>query len=239
MESTQTTFEAFESIKKSKVFTKTDVIRFVEKHTFGFKPQLIKALKFDLDIYVENNLFKEVVEKYEQYRSEENPTYLEIMFSVYENLNKHGYSSTHEAWRLVFDKILSTKFNFEDSLFDVISNFIDLESCIWGEISSNEVNSILLDPREAAKRFIEREQYRPHPNSLTETQIAEIMQVAKEFIEEENISNIFYRVNTVVKRCKALGLEGSKNTQKNYIEYYASLNGCFNKPDENVKLSAQ
>ncbi len=136
MESTKTTFEAFESIKKSKVFTKTDVIRFVEKHTSGFKPQLTKALKFDLDIYVENNLFQDVIEKYEEYRSEENPTYLEIMFNVYENLNKHGYSCTHEAWRLVFDKILSTKFNFEDPLFDTISNFIDLESFIWEEITS-------------------------------------------------------------------------------------------------------
>jgi hypothetical protein len=98
-------------------------------------------------------------------------------------------------------------------------------------INSVNVKAELLDPGKVAKEFVERPQYREHPNSLTEYEISEVMRITKEFIEENSLDNIYDSVNTVRKRCKNLGLAGSKNSQKKYIEYYADANGRFKIPE--------
>lgn len=85
----------------------------------------------------------------------------------------------------------------------------------------------LRDPQDVAHEFVSRPNYRKHPKSLTEFEIAEVMKITKAFIQNNKVKNLFDSVNTVVNECQKVGLPGSPNSQKKYIEFYAEANDRF------------
>lgn len=97
--------------------------------------------------------------------------------------------------------------------------------------------SVLRDPAEVANEFVNRLKYNPPNGGISESEISNVMRVTMNYINENHINNLYGRVNTVRKKCGAMGLAGSKNSQANYIKYYAIANGKYQKPENNINQS--
>lgn len=83
------------------------------------------------------------------------------------------------------------------------------------------------DPKKVAQKFVNRDENKTPQFNASE--ISEVMKVARTYIIEHDLSNVYGSVSTIQKEAKHL--KGTHNAQKRWIEFYAGQDGIKNKKE--------